>query len=681
MPKRTTRTRRRTKAEREFVSEAEEILEVLRGGVADLSESLGSDAEVDPELVNALFRAAHSLKALAGMFRRGEIENLAHRLEDLLDALRLGRAALTGDVVVLIDECVAVFAAVLDAVGNESALAEAAAPAAVLETRIAEAIVAPARSRAEVTSLGIDPAILRSLTEYEEHRLEENLRRGRGLFLASALFDMMEFEAGLTALTDAMRSEGEVISTLPAAGDVPEGQIRFSLLVATEAAQDALTAALGELDATLEPVRGATGASPPVSETKTQPVPQAPGPNVESLQSLGETVRVDIRKLDELMNLVGELVISRRSIGELVRRLEITADDRRLVGDFAKAQKSLDRKVRQMQSAVLDARMVPLRQIFDKLHRVVRRLSQDLQKPVDLEIRGAETELDKLIVEGLVDPLMHVLRNALDHGIEPSEARTGAGKPERGQVSIEAFQRGSHVVIAVADDGQGIDREALRAKAIERELVTATDELGEREALELIFAPGLSTSEEVTETSGRGVGMDVVRANLTELGGAIEIDSELGRGTTITLTLPITLAIVPSLVVGIGEQRFAIPLSSVLETLSLDPAAIQVSEHNRFLHLRGDPLRLCWLSDVYGIPVHCDPQESFVVVAGVGDQRVGLVVDRVEGQQDTVIKPIQGPVAHIHGIAGATEVGDQDPVLVLDVSALLDDGPRRREAA
>ena len=679
MANRTTRRRRLTKAEREFVSEAEEILESLRTGAADLSDALGAGAEVDPDLVNALFRSAHSLKALAGMFRFEGVESLAHRLEDLLDALRLGRSPLSRDVVDVLDSCVGVFTAVLQSVGNPEALETAAEPAAALEARIVTAIEARSEAAADLASLDVDPALLRALTEYEEHRLQENLRRGRHLVLASALLDMLDFEPGLTALTETMRELGEVISTLPAAGDVPEGQIRFSLLVAIETDPDLVASPPEGPTFELEVVhRADAGASLPEAAAGSSSVPAA---TVDSLQSLGETVRVDIRKLDELMNLVGELVISRRAIGELVRRLELQGQDRRLAADFAKAQKGLDRRVAQLQSAVLEARMVPIRQIFEKLSRVVRRLSQDLGKRVDLRVRGADTELDKLIVEGLVDPLMHVLRNALDHGIEPPEVRARAGKPDSASLGLEAFQRGNHVVIEVTDDGAGIDRDALRERAQERGVIRADEELSEREALELVFAPGLSTSREVTETSGRGVGMDVVRSNLTELGGAIEIESELGVGTSITLTLPITLAIVPSLVVGVGAHRFAMPLSSVMETLSLEPGDVEVSEQQRFLNLRGEPLRLSWLAETFAVPSDDASENAFVVVAGVGEQRVGLVVDRVEGQQDTVIKPIQGPVEHVPGIAGATEVGDQDPVLVLDVSTLVDDGSRRREAA
>jgi len=330
---------------------------------------------------------------------------------------------------------------------------------------------------------------------------------------------------------------------------------------------------------------------------------------------------------------------------------------------------------------VLEVRMVPLRQVFEKVSRVVRRLRRELDKQVELEIRGADTELDKLIVEALVDPLMHVVRNALDHAIEPADERRALLKEEVGRISIEAFQRGSHVVIEVRDDGRGIDRDALRRRAEQAGRVQPGELLSDKETLDLIFAPGLSTRDEVTETSGRGVGMDIVRSNLAALGGVVDVESTPGRGTAIAMTLPITLAIIQSLIVGVRDRRFAIPLNSVLETLVVDPAAIQLSEGRALLNLRGTPLLLRWIDEEFALTAGARAARPCVIVVGIGEQRVGLIVDRLEGQQDTVIKPIQGPVQNVRGISGATDLGDQDPVLVLDLSALVEDALRRREAA
>jgi two-component system chemotaxis sensor kinase CheA len=381
------------------------------------------------------------------------------------------------------------------------------------------------------------------------------------------------------------------------------------------------------------------------------------------------------------MNLVGELAIQRGALKAIAGRLAGDSRTARVGHELEKLHKGFDRKLQELQSAVLEVRMVPLRQVFDKLARVVRRLRLDLDKEVRLEISGADTELDKLIVEELVDPLMHVVRNAFDHAIEPAEERVAAAKSAEGLIRLEAYQRGNDVVIAVSDDGRGIDPEAVHARALERGLVASGVELSRREKLDLVFAAGLSTRSEVTETSGRGVGMDVVRSNIASLGGIVDLESTPGRGTTVQMTLPITLAIIQALIVGVGEERFAIPLNSVRETLLVEPGEIQRSNGRELLNLRGEALPLRRLVEDFQLGRADRDAKHYGVVLGIGDARMGLLVDRLEGQQDTVIKPIQGPVRQVRGIAGATELGEQGAVLVLDVSALVEDAMRGGEAA
>jgi two-component system chemotaxis sensor kinase CheA len=688
---------RRSKAYREFVSEAEEILERMRADLSDLGDQRAQRGEADPELVNRLFRSAHSLKGLAGMFGLDALSELAHHLEDVLDGMRLGRVALDSPAAALLDESVALFAAEMGALGDaKDEASEQGEAVAALVARIDAAVRAPATpATSELGDLDLDPALLRALTEYEEHRLRENVRRGRRILLVESTFDILAFDEGLAELSAAVREAGELLSTLPSPGAAPESQIRFGLLAASELDAAALRARLDFPRASVRLVWESTGApreaapaAPPelAPEPALEPVDAAPelhaadAAELESLKSISDTVRVDIRKLDELMNLVGELVIQRGALAAIARRLTDDPATARVGAELDKAHKLLDRKIQELQAGVLEVRMVPLRQVFEKLSRVVRRLRRDLAKEVRLDLRGADTELDKLIVEELVDPLMHVVRNAFDHAIEPAEERAAAGKPAEGTIRIEASQRGNHVVIEVADDGRGIDLERVRASAVARGLVPGDAELGRRELLDLVFAPGLSTRDEVTETSGRGVGMDVVKANLTALGGVVDVDSTPGHGTTVTFTLPITLAIIQALVVGVADQRYAIPLNSVLETLLVEPGLVQRSEGRELLNLRGDALPLHRLAAEFGLP-DAPPEKPYVVVVGLGDARLGVVVDRLHGQQDTVIKPVQGPVQSVRGIAGATELGDLGAVLVLDVAALIDDAGRRRDAA
>lgn len=693
--------RRRTKAQREFVSEAEEILERMRDELSDLADGRGRGAEPAPDLVNRLFRSAHSLKGLSGMFGLDGISELSHHLEDVLDRLRLGRTRLDDGALALLDEAVALIGSALEKLDDDSTAV--ADEAARLIGRIDDWTSGRAGEAEPAGDLALDPAMLRALTEYEEHRLRENLQRGRRIHVVEASFDILTFEEGLAELTGALREVGEVLSTLPSPGESPESQIRFSLLVAADLAAAALAARLELAPDAVRPASrdaAAHAAAVPAplraessEATLASPTSDAGDADPEagsalelgSLKSISETVRVDIRKLDELMNLVGELVIQRGALARLARALRHDEATARAGADLEKIHKGLERKLQELQAGVLEVRMVPLRQVFEKLSRVVRRLRRDTDKEVRLEIRGADTELDKLIVEELVDPLMHVVRNAFDHAIEPPDERVAAGKTREGCIRLEAFQRGNDVVIAATDDGRGIDVEGVRRRALERGLLAPGDEPTRKELLALVFAPGLSTRGEVTETSGRGVGMDVVRANITSLGGVVDLDSAPGRGTSVIMTLPITLAIIQALIVGAGDQRFAIPLNSVRETLLLDPSEIQRSEGRELLNLRGEALPLRRLAVEFALGGE-PAAKQYAVVLGIGEARLGLLVDRLEGQQDVVIKPIQGPIRSVRGIAGATELGDAGAVLVLDVSALLDDarardgregGPRR----
>jgi two-component system chemotaxis sensor kinase CheA len=685
MAKRRSRSRAGSKADREFVSEAEEILEQMRVDLADLGDQRVAGA-IEPDLINRLFRSAHSLKGLAGLFGFEPVHDLAHHLEDVLDGLRLGRIDMESPAVGLIDRAVATFGTLLASVGDADAMEAAGAPVLELVQEIEAAKQTPAEPEGDFGALDIDPGLLRALTEYEEHRLRENLRRGRHILLVEASFGLTTFEDGLSELSAAIRDLGEVLSTLPAPGGSAQAEICFSLLVASDRVEEDVRAHLEMPDAVLRTVKAGTAPDPAAPQSAAAASAATPGASevsqgVESLKSISGTVRVEIRKLDELMNLVGELVIQRGAFGDLLARLGGARVSAELGRDLTQVHKALDRKLRELQSAVLDVRMVPLRQVFEKVSRVVRRLRHELGKDVRFELRGVDTELDKLMVEELADPLMHIVRNALDHAIESREERTAGGKDPQGCIEIEAFQRGNHVVIAVSDDGAGVDLQALRAKAEACGVVAPDAVLSDKETLELIFAPGVSTRAEVTETSGRGVGMDVVRHNLTRLRGVVEVDSIPGRGTTISMTLPITLAIIQSLIVAVGEQRFAIPLTNVHETLRLDPAQVQHSEDLELLNLRGSPLLLRRLAREFGLEQAGAEAGRFVVVIGMGDSRVGLVVDRLEDQKDSVIKPIHGPIQSIAGIAGATELGGQEPVLVLDVSAFLADAQARREAA
>ncbi len=390
-------------------------------------------------------------------------------------------------------------------------------------------------------------------------------------------------------------------------------------------------------------------------------------------------MRVDIRKLDHLMNVVGELALVRAGVLSVLEELrghrELTELTRRLHYE----SRALERKLNELQSGILEVRMVPLGQIFDRLSRVVRRISREAGKEVRLTISGAETELDKLIVEELSDPLMHIIRNAIDHGIEPAAERRRLGKPDTGTIAIAAQQKGNHVVIEVRDDGAGFDEARILQTALARGLLdkAQAQELSRRELLNLVFLPGFSTRTESNELSGRGVGMDVVKTNISKLSGIIDLQSTPGKGTQITITLPITLAIIQALVIKCAGRTYAVPLNSVLESLTITPLDVRTIEGREVITLRGQTLTLARIDGIFDLKRNDPaPDRSYVVVVGLAQHRLGLVVDDLVGQQDIVIKSLGRALASVPGIAGATELGGQQIVLVLDVGALVEETRR-----
>src|SRR6185295_6812724 len=364
------------------------------------------------------------------------------------------------------------------------------------------------------------------------------------------------------------------------------------------------------------------------------------------------------------------------AIGRLTESVRKSPDMREIGVELYRLHRGFERHLADLQSGILEVRMVPLGQLFDKLARVVRQISREADKEVNLVITGAETEVDKLIVEELSDPLMHMIRNAIDHAIEARIEREKVGKPAVGTIALNAFQKASHVVIEVEDDGKGIDDTKLIKAAVRRGLLEQEDvhELQHRDVLNLIFIPGLSTKTDVGELSGRGVGMDVVKTNISKLGGIIDIYSEIGIGTKFTVTLPITLAIISALIVRVEGRTFAIPLSSVQEAIWLDPAALRHVEGQEMLTLRGSTLPLCRINELFALSSAEAPRlRPYAVVVGVGVRRLGLVVDQIIGQQDIVIKPLGPSLAKVKGFAGATELGDQRVALVLDAPALIEE--------
>lgn len=657
------------RARQEFTGEAEELLDTLSRDLVDF-EAQGQD--VRPELVNKIFRNIHSLKGLAGMLGFAEISELSHNLEDMLDKLRMGKIAITRDLVDLLYDAVDSLNRLVIAINDPSV--SGLVDMTKLTSRIHQTISnQPQLKQGDTLSeLTLDEHTKRSLTEYEEHRLIENVRSGKHILVLEVTFDFSDFDEKLRALTASLSEAGEVISTLPALDATGGAGISFRLLYGStlnEAAVAALApqAAVGNLRKEASPVW-----APASAGTHTEDAEDL------SLRSLSPTVRVDIAKLDHVMNIVGELIIEKTQLENA--RAGVT--QKPVVQELAKVARNFDRRLSELQRSVIEMRMVPVGQIYSKLSRTVRKVARELHKEIELVLRGEETELDKMMVEELTDPLMHIIRNALDHGIESAEERQRLGKPAIGRITLTAYQQGNSVVIDVRDDGRGIDRERIREVAIERGLVGEGETIDEQHAYALMFMPGFSTAPAVSGISGRGVGLDVVKRNIQQLKGTIDVISHPGQGSTFRIMLPITLAIIQALIVSAGGEKFAIPLTSVEESLRIQSGDIRTLARREVFTLRDSALPLLRLSDAFNLPDRDEGDRKwFVVVTRAGDKSVGILVDKLVRQHEIVIKSIGDRLKNVPGVAGATEIGGNEIILVIDTTSLIDKfGGRARDA-
>ncbi len=665
------------KALEEFKAEAEDIVEKLYQNLINLEE-FSQKGKMDLDSLNDTFRAAHSLKGVAGMFGYSQIEALAHNLESILDSLRLGKIQFNPMIQELLDESVGLLSKIIGASDQKMVEEEEQIKdhIAKLDQRFQECSSREEASPLE--DLKIDESILSVLTEYEEHRLLENIKEGLKLFKVRANFDLQSFDQGLAELNQLLKPLGEIITTLPSSEASTPSELNFDIILGTEKDKEYLENTIDWENVSFTQIE--TGEEK--KEERPSPVTLEVGeePAEEeglSLKSISQTVRVDIAKLDNIMNIVGELLISKSAIAELTERLRAEKGFSGIAVDFYKANRYLERKLNELQEGVMEVRMVPLHQIFEKLTRVIRKLTKDSGKEVDLKITGADTELDKLIVEALGDPLIHIIRNCLDHGIEEPEERTQKGKPRKGTIKINAFPRGNHVVMEIEDVGSGISLAKINEVAVEKGLIEPSTRPGKEELMDLLFLPGFSTKGEVSKISGRGVGLDVVKSNIAAMSGMIGIESEEGKWSRVTLTLPITLAIIKALIVFTCGRTYAIPLNSIQESLMIDPKNIRTVEGREVIQLREQTLSLLRLSYLFDLSKSSSAVEQYyVVVVSLAEKRLGILVEGLVGQEDVVVKSIGEPLQGVNGIAGATELGNQQTVLVLDVGGLIEESMR-----
>jgi two-component system chemotaxis sensor kinase CheA len=669
----------RDNVQQEFLAEAQELVEALSRDLLLLDEAHQRGERIDPALINEIFRSVHTLKGIAGMFGYKHVGAVAHALEDLLDDLRLGRMVLGQEILDGLFDSVERFQKLLALDDPQSPIEDAGVQAYIAAIRsIGMEPVAEVGDPLDKYAIG--QAVLSVLTEYEEHRLRACIREGLHLYRLRAAFDLTAIDDSIESLRADAREEAEIITYLPSMEGGNDDTIELVVLLASRLLEPDLKqlfeARYGAVESieerthlpTLPPHLTSIPAAPPSMHT-----PSEDDTAQASVRSVANSVRVDIRKLDHLMNVVGELALVRSAVNRIVDRFQGESLYRQSTMELDRIGRTFERQLAELRTGILDVRMVPLGQVFNKLARIVRQAAREHDKQVRLVVTGADTEVDKLIVEELTDPLMHLVRNAIDHGIEPASHREVADKPNEGTLALNAYHKGSNVVIEVEDDGGGMDARKLRDTALARGLLApdAGEELTRQEMLNLVFLPGLSTSAEVTDMSGRGVGMDVVKTNILRMGGMISIASERDIGTKITITLPITLAIIRALIVTVAGRTFALPITAVREAIPYVPSEVRTIQGREVINLRGETLAICDLARLFDFRGAPKREGNFVVVGAMGNRELGFVVDQLHGQKDVIIKSLGKSLSSVRGFAGATDLGDQQVALVLDAPALF----------
>jgi two-component system chemotaxis sensor kinase CheA len=647
------------KIKKEFISEAEEILDALSADAKRMEEA-GRDP--NPALVNKVFRGMHSLKGLAGMLKFVNISELAHSMENLMDKLRMGAVPSDKAFIDVLYDGIATLHQMVAQVAEGGSDAFQFQP---LLDRIHGLLSRERGPKEESVFSGIllDPAELKSLTEYEEHRLKENLLSAKNILSIEVAYPFSSFDTDLRALNTRLSEQGEIISTLPSISASPD-HLSFRLIYGSKADVEQVQALAGD-EARVTDLRGTPAAPAPSGKGGDRPAaPEA------SFKSISQSVRVDIAKLDDVMNIVGDLLLERSNLEHFEEQVRDAGLARPLYQQLSKIERNLHRKLNDLQKGIIDLRMVPIGQIYNKLTRAVRQLAEDANKEVELEFRGEDTELDKMMIEEITDPLLHIIRNCVDHGLEPPDEREKAGKPRKGRIRIEAAQKGNSVSILVRDDGRGIDLAKIKKIGLTKGLIN--DDATPDMVLNLIFLPGFSSAEKVSKVSGRGVGLDVVKQNITLLNGTLQVATEKGKGTTLEIILPITLAIIQALVVEYQDLPFAIPLTSVNEAFRAREEEIQTIEGKEVFYLRDFTLPLVRLGDLFQIPRTRKGDWVYIVVNKIGDRSIGIVTDRLLRQQEIIIKSVGKRLKGIQGVAGAAELKAGDLVLVLDVSSIMD---------
>ncbi|HEX7768095.1 MAG TPA: chemotaxis protein CheA [Nitrospira sp.] len=603
----------------DFLTETTEMIDGLDQKFVEL--------ETQPDnkdLLNEIFRAMHSMKGSAGFLGFTHLVDITHRAESILNKLRQGEMAVAPEIITVILETVDTVKVIMAAIRSSGT--DISIPVETMSQKLDDILAGKLGQPAAAPSAPAAPAVASA---------QESVKP----------VSSPPPQLGEILVNEGLATKEQVFDALTAQSKQPEPkQALGELLVAAKAiSEKALDQALQK---------------------------QERAPKAEE----DATIRVETRRLDSVMNLVGELVLGRNRLIKIGGVLEQTHESDPQVRALGETLTQLNLVTTDLQLAVMKTRMLPIKKVMAKLPRMVRDLSQKLGKQVRLETHGEETELDKSVADEIGDPLVHLVRNAIDHGIEMPTERHAARKPSEGVLRIAASQEGNSIVIRIQDDGKGIALSKIKAKALSKGLISEAElaTMEPREVVNLVFLPGFSTADKVTDVSGRGVGMDVVRTNIRKMNGTVEIESEEGKGSLITIKLPLTIAIIQALMVEVERATFAIPLSSVIEAVRISKDEIKTINGREVLHLRDRVLPLLRLAKEFEIPTDRERDRFYVVVAALGDRRIGVVVDELRSQEEVVIKSIWEYLDSIKGISGATITGEGKVVLILDISELVE---------
>ncbi|GAA7383665.1 chemotaxis histidine kinase/response regulator CheAY2 [Helicobacter pylori] len=656
------------------MDDLQEIMEDFLIEAFEMNEQLDQDLvelEHNPEdldLLNRIFRVAHTIKGSSSFLNLSILTHLTHNMEDVLNRARKGEIKITPDIMDVVLRSIDLMKTLLVTIRDTGSDTNNGK-----ENEIEEAV----KQLQAITSQNLESAKEGTKEapkeEVKEEAKKENIKENQENKVKAPT-------AENSASDNPLADEPDLDYTNMSAEEV-EAEIERLLNKRQEADKERRAQKKQEAKPKQEvaPKTETPKTETPKTETpKTETKAKAKADTEENkAPSIGveQTVRVDVRRLDHLMNLIGELVLGKNRLIRIYGDVEERYDGEKFLEELNQVVSSISAVTTDLQLAVMKTRMQPVGKVFNKFPRMVRDLSRELGKSIELIIEGEETELDKSIVEEIGDPLIHIIRNSCDHGIEPLEERRRLNKPETGKVQLSAYNEGNHIVIKISDDGKGLDPVMLKEKAIEKGVISERDAEGmsDREAFNLIFKPGFSTAKVVSNVSGRGVGMDVVKTNIEKLNGIIEIDSEVGVGTTQKLKIPLTLAIIQALLVGVQEEYYAIPLSSVLETVRISQDEIYTVDGKSVLRLRDEVLSLVRLSDIFKVDAILESNSDvYVVIIGLADQKIGVIVDYLIGQEEVVIKSLGYYLKNTRGIAGATVRGDGKITLIVDVGAMMD---------